>query len=78
MQEPINVEIRVIKQVFLWFMPYQPSDPEILNTKIPWGKILIKLKRPYNENIKAGSLEILQIGDLIDNKYFQKIIKYKK
>jgi hypothetical protein len=54
------------------------TDPEILNAKIPWGKILIKLKRPYNENIKVGSLEIQQIGDLIDNHLFEKIIKYKK
>lgn len=53
------------------------SDPELLKLGAPWGKKLIKVKRPYNEKIKAGSLEILQINDLIDNKQFKKIIKYK-
>jgi len=53
------------------------TDPEILELGAPWGKKLIKLKRPYNENIKAGSLEVLQIADLIDNPDFEKIIKYK-
>ncbi len=53
------------------------SDPEILKMGTPWGRKLIKVKRPYNEDIKAGSLEILQINDLIDNKEFEKIIKYK-
>jgi hypothetical protein len=53
------------------------TDPEILNVGTPWGKKLIKLKRPYNENIYTGFLEVLQIADLIDNKYFEKIIKYK-
>jgi hypothetical protein len=53
------------------------TDPEILNLGVPWGKKIIKLKRPYNENIKAGSLEVLQIADLIDNPDFEKIIKYK-
>ena len=53
------------------------SDPAILSRKIPWFKKLIKITRPYNENIKAGSLEVKQIADLIDNKNFEKIIKYK-
>lgn len=53
------------------------SDPELLKMGTPWGRKLIKVKRPYNEDIKAGSLEILQINDLIDNKEFEKIIKYK-
>jgi hypothetical protein len=53
------------------------SDPEILQLGTPWFKKLIKIKRPYNENIKAGSLEVLQINDLTDNKNFEKIIKYK-
>jgi len=53
------------------------TDPEILKLGAPWGKKLIKLKRPYNEKIKAGSLEVLQIADLIDNQNFEKIIKYK-
>ena len=53
------------------------TDPAILYNKIPWRKKLIKIIRPYNENIKAGSLEVKQIADLIDNKNFEKIIKYK-
>jgi hypothetical protein len=53
------------------------TDPEILQLGAPWGKKLIKLTRPYNENIKSGSLEVLQVADLIDNKEFEKIIKYK-
>lgn len=54
------------------------TDPEILKLGAPWFKKLIKLKRPYNENIKSGNLEVLQIADLINNKSFEKIIKYKK
>lgn len=54
------------------------TDPKILEFGVPWGKKLIKLTRPYNENIKAGSLEVLQVADLIDNLEFEKIIKYKK
>lgn len=53
------------------------TDPEILTLGAPWGKKIIKLTRPYNENIKAGSMEVLQIADLIDNSDFEKIIKYK-
>lgn len=48
------------------------SDPEILKLGEPWGKKLIKVKRPYNEDIKAGSLEILQINDLIENQHSKK------
>jgi len=53
------------------------TDPEILKMGAPWGKKLIKLIRPYNKNISVGQLEVLQIADLIDNKSFEKIIKYK-
>ena len=53
------------------------TDPEILKLGVPWGKKLVKLTRPYNENIKAGKVEVLQIADLIENRDFQKIIKYK-
>jgi hypothetical protein len=53
------------------------TNPEILKIGASWGKKLIKLKRPYNENINAGSMEVLQIADLIDNHDFEKIIKYK-
>jgi hypothetical protein len=57
------------------------TDPEILKGGAPFGKKLIKLNRPYNQNIPVGVLkkqEILQIADLIDNQEFEKIIKYKK
>jgi len=53
------------------------TNPEILKLGAPWGKKIIKLKRPYNEDIKAGSIEVLQIADLLDNKEFEKIIKFK-
>jgi len=53
------------------------TDPELLNVGAPWFKKIVKVKRPYNENIKAGSLEIMKISELIENKDFQKIIKYK-
>jgi hypothetical protein len=53
------------------------TDPEILKLGAPWGKKIIKLTRPYNENLKSGSIEVLQIADLIKNKDFEKIIKYK-
>lgn len=54
------------------------TDPEILKMGTPWGKKLVKVKRPYNENIKAGSIEVLQIKELIDNPDFEKLIKYNK
>jgi hypothetical protein len=53
------------------------TDPTILKYGAPWGKKLIKITRPYNENIETGLIEVKQIADLIDNKEFQKIIKYK-
>ena len=54
------------------------TNPEILQNKISWFKKLIKIIRPYNENITAGSLQIKQVAELINNKKFEKIIKYKK
>jgi hypothetical protein len=59
------------------------TDPEILEGGIPWGKKLIKVNRPYNENIKTGSMMISHFSDLIVNKdnqvianeKFEKIIK---
>jgi hypothetical protein len=53
------------------------TDPDILNLGTPWFKKLIKVKRPYNQEIKTNSLEVLHIKELIDNKEFEKIIKYK-
>jgi hypothetical protein len=53
------------------------SDPELL-TNVPRGKKVIKVLRPYNENISyKGEMNIFQIIDLIDNKEFEKIIGYK-
>jgi len=54
------------------------TDPELLELGAPWGKKMIKIIRPYNEHIKTSGLEVIDISDLIDNKYFEKIIKYKK
>ena len=54
------------------------TDPEILKLGTPWFKKLIKVKRPYNEKFNSYSMEILQIAELIENKDFEKIIKYKK
>ena len=53
------------------------TDPEIIKLGVPWGKKLIKLKRPYNIDLKSGTLDVLQIVDLINNEKFQKIIKFK-
>lgn len=53
------------------------TDPEILKLGTPWFKKLVKVKRPYNENIKAGTLEVLHLKELKDNPEFEKIIKYK-
>lgn len=53
------------------------TDPKLLSVGAPWGKKIIKLKRPYNENLKKYSLEVLQIADLIKNTEFEKIIKFK-
>jgi len=53
------------------------TDPELLLKGAPFQKKIIKVNRPYNEKIKTNGLEILQIKDLINNKEFEKIIKYK-
>jgi hypothetical protein len=54
------------------------SDPEILKIGAPWGKKIIKIKRPYNIDIKLNCIEELQLADLINHVEFEKIIKYKK
>lgn len=54
------------------------TDPSILSYGEPWSKKLIKVVRPYNENIKVGSLCINNINDLLDNQKFEKLIKIKK
>lgn len=53
------------------------TDPEIIQLGAPWGKKLIKIRRPYNDELKSASLDVIQIAELIDNEEFQKIIKYK-
>jgi len=53
------------------------TNPTILKAGVPWGKKLIKLKRPYNIDLITGSMEAMQVVDLMENKKFQKIIKYK-
>lgn len=53
------------------------TDPEILKIGAPWGKKIVKLTRPYNENMGKPTLEVLQVNDLTHNKEFEKIIKYK-
>jgi len=54
------------------------TDPELLE-KIPRGKKVVKVQRPYNEKMKTNSIvEIFQILDLLENKDFDKEIKYKE
>lgn len=53
------------------------TNPELLKLGSPWGKKLIKVTRPYNEEIKSDNLEVIQINDLINNKKFEKLIKFK-
>jgi len=57
---------------------YITADSELLKGGAPWGKKLIKIKRPFNEKINVGALQVFQISDLNDNKKFEKIIKFKK
>lgn len=52
------------------------TDPELL-TNIPENKKVVKLKRPYNQDIE-NDFDLLHINDLIENKEFQKIINYEK
>lgn len=59
------------------------TDPDILDAGTPEGKKVIKIKRPYNEECQDGEMgssakDILQLNDLLNNKKFQKIIKYKE
>jgi hypothetical protein len=54
------------------------TDPELLSLNTPWGKRLIKVNRPYNQDINAGSMMVTHFNELLNNKKFEKIIKYKK
>jgi hypothetical protein len=53
------------------------TNPELLELGAPWGKKIIKVVRPYNEQYNVGSMDVLQIKELTDNKNFEKIIKFK-
>lgn len=54
------------------------TDPEIFNNKKPKSKKIIKIIRPYNENIKNNvDIETNELINLIENDDFKKIIKYK-
>lgn len=53
------------------------TNPDLLKKGAPWGKKIIKVRRPYNENIQC-SFNILQLNELTTNKKFEKIINYKK
>ena len=54
------------------------TDPTVLEGKIPFGKKLIKVIRPYNKDIKVKGIEILQVADLIGNEWFEKLVGYKE
>jgi hypothetical protein len=53
------------------------TDPEILKSKIPRNKKLIKMNRPYNEDFNNATMDTLHIKELIDNPEFEKLIKFK-
>jgi hypothetical protein len=48
---------------------YITSNPEILKNKAPFGKEIIKVKRPYNIDIPNNYLEILHVKDLLSNEF---------
>jgi len=50
------------------------ADPEVLNN-VPDGKIAIIMKRPFNTSCN-GTIEALQVADLLNNKEFQTLIGY--
>jgi hypothetical protein len=54
------------------------TDPDIIDGKIPEGKKVIKLERPYNKDSQAGAIDekLLQVNDLNGNEKFEKIINY--
>jgi hypothetical protein len=53
------------------------TNPEMIEDKKPLFKKIIKVNRPYNEQLKGGDLNILNFGDLINNIEFEKMINYK-
>jgi hypothetical protein len=53
------------------------TDPGLLALGAPWNKKLVKVNRPYNQDLKAGSMTVTHFNELLDNKEFEKIIRYK-
>lgn len=52
------------------------TDPDLM-VGIPRGKKAIKVLRPFNENTTLKfNVQVFQILDLLDNKEFDKLIKY--
>lgn len=51
------------------------TDPELLNK--PSRKKVIKLNRPYNENLESD-YDTTNLVDLVEDEKFQKLIRYKK
>ena len=54
------------------------ADPEILVANTPKGKRVIKIERPFNMGFSGSELEVIQLFELVGNKEFEKLIKYKE
>lgn len=53
------------------------SDPELLINKAPKGKKVIKIERPYNVGCDNCEISTIQLYELVGNKEFEKLIKFK-
>lgn len=55
------------------------TDPDLLTSKKPQRKKLIKIIRPYNKTIRNNNINIekIQLNELRDDKKFEKIIRFK-
>jgi len=73
MTEPINVELKVFKQVGLWFLPYQPTDPEVLNTDYNDNKLNAALRHSFDYEKPGKDIWILHIDIEINVIPFAKI-----
>lgn len=54
------------------------TDPNILINKKPRNKKVIKIERPYNVGLNNYDISTIQLFELVGNKEFEKMIKYKK
>jgi len=54
------------------------TDPKLLNVKLPEGKTIIKVNRPYNVDNGTDYSSVLQLVELVDNVEFEKLIGYEK